>query len=162
MRRLLLLNLLTKGEDDLTGTIPSQRLIFLAKHLLSVTSFKQAPTGLQSEILVSLTTILPQIKDLYGDFWQGTVTLITDFLDSITDASEIVPLHAALRLHGCLLSLTSGDSNEDLEEELVKARPSIDASLLEILTHFDGKFLYTHLAIELTHCRNSSWCPTAS
>ncbi|ERF74531.1 hypothetical protein EPUS_08942 [Endocarpon pusillum Z07020] len=137
IRRLVLLNLLTKGEDDLIGNIPSQRLIFLAKHLISVGSFNQAPTGLQSEILLALTAILPPIRDLYGDFWHGVVTLMAQYLDSIKDASEVVPLHAALRLHACLLSLTGGDSNEDLEEELSKVKPSVDASLLEILTHFD-------------------------
>lgn len=149
IRRLVLLNLLTNGEDDLIGNIPSQRLIFLAKHLISVGSFNQAPTGLQSELLLALTAILPQIQDLYGDFWHGVVTLMAQYLDSIKDASEVVPLHAALRLHACLLSLTGGDGNEDLEEELSKVRPSIDASLLEILTHFDGTFLYPQLAIKL-------------
>ena len=74
---------------------------------------------------------------------------MAQYLDSIKDASEIVPLHAALRLHACLLSLTGGDSNEDLEEELSKVKSSIDASLLEILTHFDGKSLCTQLAIKL-------------
>jgi E3 ubiquitin-protein ligase listerin len=138
LRRLVLLNLLIRGEEDLIGNVPSQRLIFLAKHLLSVTSFNQAPAGLQSELMSTLASILPPIKNLYGDFWQGAVALLTQYLSGIKDASEIVPLHSALRLHACLLSLTKGESNEDLEEELSKVKPSLEASLLDILKHFDG------------------------
>lgn len=138
-RKLCLLNLLIKGEEDLIGNVPSQRLIFLTKHLLSISSFNQAAAGLQFELLSTLTSILPPIKDLYGDFWQGVVTLVADYLDSIRDASEIVTLHSALRLHACLFSMTNGESNEDLEEELSKVKPSLEGSLLEILTHFDGK-----------------------
>ena len=139
MRTLVLLNLVIKGEEDLIASVPSQRLIFLTKHLLSMPSFSQAPAGIQSELLSILTSILPQIKDLYGDFWHSVVTLLTQYLDGIKDIAEIVPLHCALRLHACLFSLVNGESNEDLEEELSKAKPSLDISLLEILTHFDGK-----------------------
>lgn len=139
MHRLVLLNLLIKGEHDLICNVPSQRLIFLTKHLLSIPSFNQAPAGLQSELLSALTSILPPIKDLYGDFWKDVATLIRQYLGSLADASDIVPLHNALRLHACLVSLTNGESNEDLEEEFSKVKPSLDTSLLEVLTHFDGK-----------------------
>jgi E3 ubiquitin-protein ligase listerin len=135
---LVLLNLLIRGEEDLIGNVPSQRLIFLAKHLLSVTSFNQASAGLQSELMSTLASILPPIKDLYGDFWQGAVALLTQYLSGIKDASEIVSLHSALRLHACLLSLTKSESNEDLEEEFSKVKPSLEASLLDILKHFEG------------------------
>lgn len=137
--RLVLLNLLIKGEDDLIGNVPSQRIIFLTKHLLSIPSFNDTPAGLQSELMSTLTSILPPIKELYGDFWLQTVTLVTQYLNSLDDASQIAPLHSALRLLACLDSLIKGGGNEDLEEELSKAKPSIETSLLEILTHFDGK-----------------------
>lgn len=142
LRKLVLLNLLIKGDDDLINNIPSQRLIFLAKHLLSMSSFNEAPAGLKSELLSIFASILPPIKDLYGDFWQGVVTLLTEYLSSIRNASEIPTLHSALRLHACLSSLTQGESNEDLEEALSNAKPSLETSLLGILTHFDGKSVF--------------------
>lgn len=120
-------------------SIPSQRLIFLAKHLVAIPSFDQAPEGLQAEICSTLASILPLIKDLYGDFWQAAVTLLRRYLGEFRDATPLAPLHFALRLNACLVSLTDDESNEDLEEELSKAKVSIETSLLEILTQFDGK-----------------------
>jgi E3 ubiquitin-protein ligase listerin len=140
MRRLTLLNLLIKGDDSLIDEIPSQRLIFLARHLVSIQSFNHAPSGLQSELMSTLASLLTPIKELYGDFWNGVITLLAQYLGNIRDASEIVPLNTALRLHASLISLTNGESNEDLEEELTKVKPSLETSLLEILTHFDGRF----------------------
>jgi E3 ubiquitin-protein ligase listerin len=162
IQRLVLLNLLIKREDDLVDNVPSQRLIFLAKHLISIPSFDQAPDGLQSELLSTLASILPSIKDLYGEFWHGAVSLLTQYLGSVSDAGQLAPLHSALRLHACLVSLTKGESNEDLEEELSKAKPSLETSLLEILTHFDGKSCYTSLLTELKCPRNPIWSQSAS
>jgi hypothetical protein len=139
----------------LIGNVPSQRLIFLTKHLLSIASFNQAPAGLQSELLSTLASILPPIKDLYGDFWKDVVTLVTQYLGNIADASDIAPLHSALRLHACLVSLMKDRSNEDLEEELSNVKASLDRSLLEILTHFDGKSCLISNLIELSCYRNS-------
>jgi hypothetical protein len=160
--KLALLNLLIKGDDDLISNVPSQRLIFLTKHLLSIPSFVEAPAGLQAELLSTLASILPPIKDLYGDFWHDAVMLLAKYLGSITDASEIVPLHAALRFHACLFSLTGEESNEDLEEELSKVKPSFENSLLEILTHFDGKCGSSLIETELKCNRTSLWCQSAS
>ncbi len=157
MHKLVLLNLLIKGDDDLISNVPSQRLIFLAKHLLSIPSFNQAPAGLQSELLSTLASILQPIKNLYGDFWQGVVTLVAQYLGSTIEASELAPLHSALRLHACLISLTTGESNEDLEEELLKVKPSIETGLLGILTRFDGKPGLIIILIKLKRNRNSSW-----
>jgi hypothetical protein len=162
LHRMVLLNLLITGDDDLISEIPSQRLIFLTKHLLSISSFDEAPSGLQSELLSTLASILPPIKDLYGDFWHDAVTILMQYLGSIRDASEILPLHAALRLHACLFSLISEESNEDLEEELSKVKPSFEASLLDILTHFDGKCGFSRIETELKYNRNSRWCQPAS
>jgi len=162
LHKLLLLNLLIKGEDDLISDVPSQRLIFLTKHLLSISSFNQAPAGLQSELLSALATFLPPIRELYGDFWKDVVTLVTEYLGNVADAPDIAPLHGALRLHACLVSLTKGESNEDLEEELSKVKASLDTTLLEILTHFDGKSCLVLDLIELSCYRNPFWSQPAS
>jgi hypothetical protein len=164
LHKLLLLNLLIKGEDDLICNVPSQRLIFLTKHLLSIPSFNQAPASLQSELFSTLASILPPIKELYGDFWKDVVTLLTQYLNSVADASHIAPLHGALRLHACLVSLANGESNEDLEDELSKVKVSLDTSLLEILTHFDGKScLVSNFAFTELNChRNPFWPQSAS
>ena len=88
----------------------------------------------------TLASILPLIKDLYGEFWRGAVILLLEYLGNLKDATQLAPLHFALRFYASLISLTNGESNEDLEEELSKAMPSIEASLLKVLTYFDGKF----------------------
>ena len=148
VRKLVLLNLLIGRDDDMINDVPSQRLIFLVKHLLSIPSYAEAPDGLQSELLSTLASILPAIKDLYGEFWQGAVKLLTQSLGNIIDATQLAPLHSALRLHACPISLTNGESNEDLEGELAKAKSSLETSLLEILTYFDGWCCYILLLIK--------------
>lgn len=147
LRKLILLAMLTKYDDNLIGNVPSQRLIFLVKHLLSVPSFNEASAGLQSELFSILTTVLPHIKDLYGDFWHGIASLLSRYLESRTDATDIVALYSALKLHQCLLRLAGGEGNEDLEEEMAKLKPSVESSLLENLTHFDGQPVFKLLEV---------------
>ena len=129
-------------EAGLLETVPSQRLIFLIKHLLTISAFNEAPAGLQSELLRTLAFIAPSMNELYGEFWQDMVHLLQKYLVDLEHVIDYSPLHSALKLYARLSSMVAGESNEDLEEALAAAQAPLDAALLAILNYFEGEFLH--------------------
>jgi hypothetical protein len=55
LRKLALLNILLSGEENFVSTIPTQRLVFLAKHLIECLHSDMKFLGLKAEILRTLT-----------------------------------------------------------------------------------------------------------
>ncbi|KAK2768232.1 hypothetical protein FQN54_000084 [Arachnomyces sp. PD_36] len=141
LRRLILLNVLIQGEDSVVERVPTQRLVFLVKHLIQCFEFVSEMPGLALEVLKLLTSVLPHIREVYGTHWDE----ILEFLETlwcgshnITDDEYLPVLHVSLRLFACMRNLASGDSNDDLEDAWEERRKRGSRRLVEVLNQFDA------------------------
>lgn len=138
IRKISLLNLLLQGEDEYAGNIPTQRLVFLVKHLVTSLQSGAISLPLISEILKLLSSVLPQIREIYGSHWQDILEFVAEFWSAQSMSDEGLPaLHSSLRLYSHLKSLASGESNDDLEEAWSATLPALSTGLLDTLKQFD-------------------------
>lgn len=137
-RPLVLLNILLDGHSSVLDTIPSQRLVFLMQTLIRLLSKASEEWPLISEMLSLLSSVLPNISDIYGEHWETVTQILVRLWEQGDDLGNNLPvLHSSLRLYGHLKSLAiSEDANEDLVDAWNAARSSLDTGLLQCLDLF--------------------------
>ncbi|KAK2739655.1 hypothetical protein FQN57_006487 [Myotisia sp. PD_48] len=137
LQKLVILNVLAKIEGNPMSNIPTQRIVFLVKHLIGTLKAEHSELDFGAEALKLLASVLPQIREVYGSHWSD----VFDILKSIWDVHDLsdtyLPtLHSSLRLFECLRKLAASDSNEDLEEILKESQPSNINHLVNLLSLF--------------------------
>jgi hypothetical protein len=117
LRKLALLNILLSGEENFVSTIPTQRLVFLAKHLIECLNFDMKLLGLKAEILRTLTFILPGLAEIYGSHWEESMDILSVIFRETYGGAEGLPLlFSSFRFFARLKSMAEGDSNDDLQD----------------------------------------------
>lgn len=141
LRLLVLLNCLWNRQVDIVSTIPQQRLIFFVKHMISQCQDISLANPIRTEIFRALIVALPFIKDLYGDFWEGSISLLPKMWSSSQDSKDIdIPLiNASLRLLAVLRALATQDSNDDLQESWTDSVAILNGGLVRLLKYMQGK-----------------------
>ena len=132
-------------QDGIVSAIPQQRLVFFVKHLVSQSQDNSLAPMIRTEIFRVLTIVLPNIKNLYGDFWDGTLSIIRETWLNREDAknSDIPLINSSLRLLSSLRTLATQESNDDLQETWADAKSLICEGLVELLKKLQGKiFLF--------------------
>ena len=137
LRKVSTLNLLVHGEDSIAGKVPTQRRVFLVKHLIQCLDSDLKSLGLVSEILKLLAVVFPLIREIYGSHWAAALEILKSQWDRSISSDEFLPvLHSSLRLFACLRSLATSDSNDDLKDVWAEAEKTHVASLTRVLTEF--------------------------
>ncbi|KAI9683372.1 MAG: hypothetical protein M1829_005444 [Trizodia sp. TS-e1964] len=141
LRLLVLLNSTLRISNHESGAynIPTQRLIFLVKNLLSWPKADRfSGSGpLLSEIAKVLKDVLPLVKDIYGSHWDGALEFLGKVMRMEAPTSdlkleaELPSAHAALKLYITLKSIA--DCNEDMEEAWIAHEKSLFDGLLNLL-----------------------------
>jgi hypothetical protein len=117
LRKLALLNILLSGEENFVSTIPTQRLVFLAKHLIECLHSDMKFLGLKAEILRTLTFILPGLAEIYGSHWEESMDILSVIFKETNGGEEGLPLlFSSFRFFARLKSMAEGDSNDDLQD----------------------------------------------
>lgn len=144
----IMLNSILGREDftDVLQGIPKQRLIYFVQHACgflvrsrrseSGTRAASLEQNIAAELLRALSHILPALKETYGSFWKDCIEVLMEQWSTVTEVpDEMIPLiHASLRLHSVLLKLTSGESNEDLEDALAELKATaLSSSMVHLL-----------------------------
>ncbi|PGG97584.1 hypothetical protein AJ79_09147 [Helicocarpus griseus UAMH5409] len=143
LRKIVTLNLLLQGENNIAQNVPKPRLVFLVKHLIDCLQSESPLPGLVSEILKLLVNILPLIKEIYGSHWSSTLEFLQSLWDEIELVDESLPtLHSSLRLFACLKSLATSDSNDDLEDACTAFQKTHSTALIRLLAKFDSSLSY--------------------
>jgi E3 ubiquitin-protein ligase listerin len=138
LRPLVLLNTLLQGDELLIDSIPTQRLVYLAKNLLRLLKSDGTPNTLISEILKLLYHVFGLISEIYGEHWEEILDVLVHLWAHENDLNDDLPvLHSSLRLYGRLKSLVKGLANEDLVEAWEKAFSSCVTGLLRVLKLFE-------------------------
>ena len=96
---------------------------------------------IRTEIFRAFTIVLPKIKNLYGDFWDGTLSIIRETWLNREDAkdSDIPLINSSLRLLSSLRTLAMQESNDDLQETWADAESLICEGLVGLLNKLQGK-----------------------
>lgn len=137
LRKLALLNILLSGEENFVSSIPTQRLVFLAKHLLECLRSDVKSLGLRAEILRTLAFILPGLAEIYGSHWEESMDILSEIFREINGGEEGLPLlFSSFRLFARLKSMAEGDSNDDLQDAWSARKTGLFNELASTISKF--------------------------
>ncbi|KEY79644.1 RING zinc finger protein [Aspergillus fumigatus] len=139
LRKLSLLNLLLAGEINVASTIPTQRLVFLVKHLIQCLQSKDLPLNIQAEIMHTLTFVLPCLNEIYGSHWEDCMEALSTVWRETSGGDEALPLLlGSFRLFASLRSIVAEeDSNDDVKDAWSERKTVLFNGLASTLTKFD-------------------------
>ncbi|THD00457.1 hypothetical protein EYZ11_000021 [Aspergillus tanneri] len=166
LRKLSLLNLLLGAEENAAASIPTQRLVFLVKHLIQCLQSERATLNVKAEILQSLTFVLPCIQEMYGSHWQECVEILSSIWQDTNGSDEALPvLLSSFRLLGCLKSIVGNEeSNDDMKDVWSDQKAVLCNKLTSTLRKFDSSTTFHQprdVTVDLL-CRLLNVIPTES
>ena len=149
LQKLVLLNILLSGEEDVVSTIPTQRLVFLAKNLIECLQSDTKSLGLKAEILKTLTFIIPGLAEIYGSHWEDILEILNEIFTEVSGGEEGLPvLASSFRLFIRLKTMAEGDSNDDLQDAWSERKVKLFNGVASTVGKF-GTFLNIFLSLSL-------------
>ncbi len=130
-RRLLLMNCLLQRSDEKVHDISQQRLIYYVQHAIG--EARAASFEPSMEIVRSLTTILPAIKDIYGSFWGEALEFARTIRQYALDDKHVMGYHACFKLCATLTKTYMLDANEDLLDAWTDRKQAIMQGAIRLL-----------------------------
>ncbi|KAJ5682594.1 hypothetical protein N7462_005759 [Penicillium macrosclerotiorum] len=153
LRKLALLNILLSGEDNIISTIPTQRLVFLTKHLIEYLQSDTKSLGLKAEIIKTLTFVISGLAEIYGSHWEESMDILSTFFKNTSGGEEGLPLLASsFRFFARLKSMAEGDSNDDLQDAWLERKTGLFNDLASTIGMFDSSTTFHQprdVAVEL-------------
>jgi hypothetical protein len=129
-----LFNIIAQGEESVVASVPTQRLIFLVKHILQVSQSRVDFFKIRAEILKILTIVLRSVSDIYGSHWAESIELLSITWKETNGGDASLPsLHASLRLFALLKSMVNGEGNDDLEDAWTESKSELFSGLVSVL-----------------------------
>lgn len=126
-----------QGDGNYAAKLPTQRLVFLVKHLMKCLQSEDISLKLMTEIFKVLTTVFPQIKEIYGFHWSDAFAALKSLWQSRKGSDEYLPaLHSSLRLFSCLRGLAMSECNDDLEDAWDAVKKEHAEILIGLLSEF--------------------------
>ncbi|KAJ5581771.1 Zinc finger RING-CH-type [Penicillium sp. DV-2018c] len=152
-RKLALLNILLSGEDEVVSSIPTQRLVFLTKNLIECLQSGSMPSGLTSEVIKTLSFVLPALSEIYGSHWEQTMDILGSVLRDTNGGEEGLPLLvSSFRLFARLRSIAESDSNDDVQDAWSDSKTGLFNALASTIDTFDSSTTFHQprdVAVEL-------------
>ncbi|PWW74572.1 hypothetical protein C7212DRAFT_358891 [Tuber magnatum] len=137
LRKIVLLNAALPKPGQDTPPLPQQRAIFLIKHLLSWfedEAFTVNPSySVIAEASKTITTVLPVVKELYGEHWELLCECVANCWEMCTTVEEadLPVIFASLKLFQALKSLHK--ENDDFEDAWNGQADAMHTSLVGLL-----------------------------
>ncbi|KAH8592873.1 hypothetical protein B0O99DRAFT_547891 [Bisporella sp. PMI_857] len=132
---LVLLNASFSVYEDGDLPVAQNRLVFAVKQMLSWTDdLPLANPRLASEACFTLHRLLPAIKEVYGSYWEASLSFCISIWESDQEvlSSERLPMVGmSLKLYTILRTLE--DANDDLEDALGQLDYQISQGLINLL-----------------------------
>lgn len=99
-------------------SIPTQRVVFLVKHLIQCLQSENISLGVKSEIFQTLSFVLPCIHEMYGSHWEECMDALSTTWRGASSSDEALPvLLGSFRLFARLRSIVGNeDSNDDVKD----------------------------------------------
>ncbi|EAW07440.1 ubiquitin-protein ligase RKR1 [Aspergillus clavatus NRRL 1] len=139
IRKLSILNLLLAGEVDVAGTFPTQRLVFLVKHLVRCLQSEELPLSLKAEIIRTLTFVLPHLNEIYGSHWEDCIDVLCAIWHEVNGGDDALPLIlSSFRLFAALRSIVADeDSNDEVKDVWSERKTELFNNLVSTLGKLD-------------------------
>ncbi|KAJ5385457.1 Zinc finger RING-CH-type [Penicillium concentricum] len=139
LRKLALLNILLSGEEDVVSSIPTQRLVFLTKNLIECLQSDSMSLGLKSEVIQTLSLVLPALGEIYGSHWEESMAILNSVLQGTNGGEEALPLLvSSFRLFARLKSISESDSNDDVQDAWSDRKAGLFNALASTIDTFDS------------------------
>ncbi|EKV08568.1 RING zinc finger protein, putative [Penicillium digitatum] len=139
LRKLALLNILLSGEEEVVSTIPTQRLVFLTKNLIECLQSDSMSLGLKSEVIQTLSLVLPALGEIYGSHWEESMGVLSSVLQGTNGGEEALPLLvSSFRLFARLKSISESDSNDDVQDAWSDRKAGLFNALASTIDTFDS------------------------
>lgn len=139
-RQLVQLNTFVQNIDGCVKSIAKQRLIFFVKAAIDMLKAGEAGVSSQTEISKALGVLMPEMRDMYGDYWADVLAYIAGVWSALDVASRddnernIPLLHSTLKLYIVLRRLKEEpEANEDLAEAWEERQTEMNQSLLQAM-----------------------------
>lgn len=125
----------------MASSIPTQRLVFLVKHLVSCLQSEIKSQGLKAEIMRTLTFVLPCLNEIYGSHWEDSMEILSSTWRETGGGDEGLPvLETSYRLFACLKSIVDDEeSNDDVKDAWSDRKTTLFNDLTSTLRKF-GKY----------------------
>ncbi|KAJ5767268.1 uncharacterized protein N7511_004884 [Penicillium nucicola] len=153
LRKLSLLNILLSGEEEVVSTIPTQRLVFLTKHLIECFQSESVPLGLRAEIIKTLSFVLPALSEIYGSHWEETMDILSSVFRETRGGEEALPLLvSSFRLFSKLKTISEDDSNDDVQDAWSDRKTQLFNDVASTIDKFDSSTTFHQprdVAVEL-------------
>ncbi|XHG07096.1 hypothetical protein AWENTII_010256 [Aspergillus wentii] len=151
LRKLALLNILFSGEENLAASIPTQRLVFLVKHLMQCLQSELKSQGVKAEIIQTLSFVLPCLHEIYGSHWEESMEILSTTWREASGGDEALPvLISSFRLFARLRSIADNeDSNDDVKDAWSDRKATLCNNLISTLRKFDSETAF-HLPRDVT------------
>ena len=137
----------------MAASIPTQRLVFLVKHLVSCLQSEIKSHGVKAEIIRTLTLVLPCLSEIYGSHWEDIVEILSITWREASGGDEGLPvLESSFRLFARLKSIADDeDSNDDVKDVWSDRKTTLFNDLTSTLRRF-GKYLSKVLVCFFRFC----------
>ncbi|KAJ6116928.1 hypothetical protein N7512_006653 [Penicillium capsulatum] len=159
LQKLVLLNILLSGDEDVVSTIPTQRLVFLVKNLIECLQVDAKSLSFKAETLKTLTFVISGLAEIYGSHWEDVMEVLNAVFEQASGGEEGLPLLASsLRLSIQLKSMAEGDSNDDLQDAWSQRKIGLFNGLASTVGKFGtiSPTFTTHILQSLTDITDAS------
>lgn len=137
LQKIVLLNILLSGEEDVVSTIPTQRLVFLAKNLIECLLSDVTSLGVKAEILKNLAFVMPGLAEIYGSHWEDIMGILSGIFAEIGGGEEgLSVLASSFKMFIRLKSMAEGDSNDDLQDAWAERKTGLFNGLASTVGRF--------------------------
>jgi hypothetical protein len=97
--------------------------------------------GLKSEIIKTLSLVLPALSEIYGSHWEECMNALSSVFRGTNGGEEALPLLvSSFKLFSRLKSISEGDSNEDAQDAWATRKAGLFTALASTIDTF-GKFV---------------------
>ncbi|KAE8354998.1 hypothetical protein BDV28DRAFT_129930 [Aspergillus coremiiformis] len=144
LRKLSLLNLLVAESEDVIESIPTQRIVFLVKHLIQCLQFESISLSVKAEVLQTLSFVLPCIHEIYGSHWDDCMAALSTTWRETSGGDDALPgLLASFRLFARLKSIVDNeDSNDDVKDAWSDRKVTLFNDLTSTIRGFDSSIAF--------------------
>ncbi|QMW42979.1 hypothetical protein AFCA_007199 [Aspergillus flavus] len=144
LRKLSLLNLLVVGLEEVIESIPTQRVVFLVKHLVQCLQSENISLSVKAEVFQTLSFALPCIHEMYGSHWEDCMDALSTTWREASGSDEALPvLLGSFRLFACLRSIVGNeDSNDDVKDTWSDRKAGLFNDLTATIKEFDSSITF--------------------
>ncbi|KAF2147496.1 uncharacterized protein K452DRAFT_348186 [Aplosporella prunicola CBS 121167] len=151
--QLVLLNALLQNQPDIAETVAQRRLIFFVQHIAKSFDPEEndgdVPFEVKAEAFRALTTLLPYMKDIYGEHWSSLLNALPAFWSIAEEANSkggragydlaLPCIHASLKMFAALRKLKNDEEvNDDLVDAWKETEAQASTGLVGLLKQSEG------------------------